>query len=238
MPAWAHPMDVMRLVVTGEGCSNPEKKDRSNTRELVLNLIGKMGPALIYWYHFSHSGIRLTSTQTLPNDSIAANFLKLLRMGQGMEQDPQMSHKVVSKLDEKALDVSLILYAEHGFNASTFASRITASTLSDIYSAISTGIGTLKGNLHGGANEAAMEYLEGLKSTADADKFLKTIFDKKQKLMGFGHRVYKKGDPRHKIAKKYSELLSKTPSGIVVTLFNLKEGLRCTKSATTLKRGL
>jgi 2-methylcitrate synthase len=199
--------------VTTEGCSNPEKKDRSNTRELVVDLIGKMGPALIYWYHFSHSGIRLTATQTHPKDSIAANFLKLLRMGQGLYNDPDFKGKKVSQLETKALDVSLILYAEHGFNASTFGSRITASTLSDIHSALSTGIGTLKGNLHGGANEAAMEYLENLKTTEQADAFLKNIFEKKQKLMGFGHRVYKNGDPRHKIAKMYSGLLSKTQNG-------------------------
>ena len=206
-------MDIMRLIVTSEGCAHPEKKDRSNTRELVLDLIGKMGPALIYWYHFANSGIRLESTQTLPSDSIAANFLKLLRMGRGMESDPEMIKKSVSALEIKALDVSLILYAEHGFNASTFGSRTTASTLSDIHSALSTGIGTLKGNLHGGANEAAMEYLEGIQSVNEADSFLESIFAKKQKLMGFGHRVYKKGDPRHKIAKKYSELLSKTANG-------------------------
>lgn len=205
-------MDIMRLIITSEGCSNPEKKDRSNTRELVLNLIGKMGPALIYWYHFSHSGIRLNKTQTSKNDSISANFLKLLRNSQGLVNDPNFN-KSVSALEIKALDVSLILYAEHGFNASTFGSRITASTLSDIHSAISTGIGTLKGNLHGGANEAAMQYLEGIHSVKEADEFLKNIFDKKQKLMGFGHRVYKKGDPRHKIAKKYSKLLSQTPNG-------------------------
>lgn len=203
----------MRLIVTSEGCSCPEKKDRSNTRELVLNLIGKMGPALIYWFHFSHSGIRLNKTQTAKNDSISANFLKLLRIGQGMIQDPDFGNKNVSSLEIKALDVSLILYAEHGFNASTFGSRITASTLSDIHSALSTGIGTLKGNLHGGANEAAMQYLEGIHSISEADAFLEGIFQKKQKLMGFGHRVYKKGDPRHKIAKKYSQLLSKTPNG-------------------------
>jgi 2-methylcitrate synthase len=144
-------------------------------------------------------------------------------MGRGMGGDPEMSHKSVSPLEAKALDVSLILYAEHGFNASTFGSRITASTLSDIHSALSTGIGTLKGNLHGGANEAAMEYLENLKSISDADNFLKEIFAKKQKLMGFGHRVYKKGDPRHKIAKKYSEMLSKTSNGRINSTSNGRE---------------
>ena len=196
-------MDIMRLIATFEGCYEPERKDRSNTRELVFSLIGKFGPALIYWYHFSHSGIRLTRTQTGVQDSIASNFLKLLRLSGS-----------VTSLEVRALDVSMILYAEHGFNASTFASRITTSTLSDIYSAISSGIGTLKGNLHGGANEAAMQYLQGLQSTAQADVFLNNTFGNKKKLMGFGHRVYKKGDPRHSIAKQYSQMLSETPNGI------------------------
>lgn len=232
-------MDVLRLVVTSEGCASPEKEDRSNTREVVVQMIGKMGPALIYWYHFSHSGIRLTKTQTLPKDSIAANFLKLLRMGEAFQGDPSMTKKVVTPLEIKALDVSLILYAEHGFNASTFASRITASTLSDVHSALSTGIGVLKGNLHGGANEAAMLYLDGLRSTAEADEFLKNIFEKKQKLMGFGHRVYKKGDPRHKIAKQYSHLLSKTPNGKFTGLWiKAKDAHFCSKSAITSKGDL
>ena len=115
-------MDVLRAIVTLQGCIRPESKDRSDTRQIVFELIGKMGPALIYWYHFATSGIRTMKTQTLPKDSVAVNFLKLLKM---TDQ--------VSKLEEKALDVSLILYAEHDFNASAFASRITASTLSDIY---------------------------------------------------------------------------------------------------------
>lgn len=230
-------MDVMRLIVSTEGCTNPESEDRSDTREIVVKMIGKMGPALIYWYHFSQSGIRLPGTQTLPKDSIAANFLKLLRMGEAFKGDPDMKHKLVTPLEVKALDVSLILYAEHGFNASTFASRITASTLSDIHSALSTGIGVLKGNLHGGANEAAMLYLDGLRSTAEADEFLKNIFKKKQKLMGFGHRVYKKGDPRHKIAKKYSQLLSKTANGRRMGLGITAKGAQYySKSAITSKK--
>lgn len=196
-------MDIMRLIVTTEGLAHPESVDRNDTREIVIKLLGMMGPALIYWHHFAQSGIRLEKCQTDPKDSIAMNFLKLLRL----------NSSPVSALEEKALDVSLILYSEHGFNASTFASRITSSTLSDIHSCLATGIGTLKGPLHGGANEAAMEYLSKLSSVNDADKFLDEIFKSKKKLMGFGHRVYRNGDPRHYIAKKFSEALSKTPRG-------------------------
>ena len=118
-----------------------------------------------------------------------------------------------SELQLRAFDVSFILYAEHDFNASTFAARVCASTLSDIYSSVSSGIGTLKGKLHGGANEAAMEYLKNLYSISDADHFLNECFKKKELIMGFGHRVYKNGDPRHKIIKMYSKLLSQETTG-------------------------
>jgi len=101
----------------------------------------------------------------------------------------------------KSFDVSLILYAEHDFNASTFAARVTSSTKSDFYSAITSAIGTLRGNLHGGANEAAMEFLSQFKSVEDADKELRNIFTQKKLIMGFGHRVYKNGDPRNEIIK-------------------------------------
>ena len=106
------------------------------------------------------------------------------------------------------MDVSLILYAEHGFNASTFAVRVCISTLSDLYSGVCTGVGTLKGNLHGGANEAVMEYLGSLKSIKEVDQFLNESFRNKKKVMGFGHRVYKNGDPRHYIIKGFSQKLS------------------------------
>lgn len=114
----------------------------------------------------------------------------------------------VDPLMVRTFDVSLILYAEHDFNASTFAARVTASTRSDFYSAISSAIGTLRGNLHGGANEAAMEFLSQFNSVEEADKHLKEVFGKKQLIMGFGHRVYKNGDPRNAIIKEQSRKLS------------------------------
>lgn len=106
----------------------------------------------------------------------------------------------------------MILYAEHDFNASTFAARITASTRSDFYSAITSAIGTLRGNLHGGANEAAMQFLSPIKSIDQADKILAEVFKKKELIMGFGHRIYKNGDPRNAIIKKYSKMLSESKS--------------------------
>lgn len=122
------------------------------------------------------------------------------------------------------MDVSLILYAEHGFNASTFAARVCASTNSDIYSCVCTGIGTLKGNLHGGANEAVMDYMNELKSIEDVDRFLEQSFKSKLLIMGFGHRVYKKGDPRHYIVKELARKFSKLP-GNDESLFVLSDHL-------------
>lgn len=113
----------------------------------------------------------------------------------------------------RTFDVSLILYAEHDFNASTFAARVTASTRSDFYSAITSAIGTLRGNLHGGANEAAMEFLSQFKSVEEADAYTKKVFSEKKLIMGFGHRVYKNGDPRNDIIKGCSRRLSQLPFG-------------------------
>ena len=118
----------------------------------------------------------------------------------------------------------MILYAEHDFNASTFAARVTASTLSDFYSAITSAIGTLRGPLHGGANEAAMEFLENLKSVEQAEQTLKDYFKNKKLVMGFGHRIYKKGDPRSNIIKEYSKKLTNTSKGNTF-LFKISESI-------------
>ena len=112
----------------------------------------------------------------------------------------------------RTFDVSLILYAEHDFNASTFASRVTASTRSDFYSAISSAIGTLRGHLHGGANEAAMDFLNQFNTVEEADAALRKIFKEKKLIMGFGHRIYKNGDPRNAIIKSHSKKLSEQPT--------------------------
>jgi 2-methylcitrate synthase len=159
------------------------------------------GPALIYWYHYSNSGKRI-ETETSPSDTVALNFLKLYH--QKEEIDP---------LIVRTFDVSLILYAEHDFNASTFNARVTVSTRSDFYSGITSAIGTLRGPLHGGANEAAMRLLENIHSVEESNTFLENKWKNKELIMGFGHRIYKKDDPRSNIIKEYSIALSKTKYG-------------------------
>ena len=200
IPKTAHPMDVMRTISSYLGIIEPETKDNDQLK-IAIRLVSVFGPSLLYWYHFAYSGIRIKG-DTKPTDSVAENFMKLMLLRDDI--DP---------LIIRAFDVSLILYAEHEFNASTFAARVTASTLSDFYSAITTGIGTLRGNLHGGANEAAMYFLAPLKDTDHAEKVVNDFFKKKQLIMGFGHRVYKKGDPRNPIIKEYSRKLSQKSFG-------------------------
>lgn len=194
IPATTHPMDVLRT-----GCSmlgNLEPESPTHTQEDIANrLLACMPGILLYWYHFHHQGKRiLTHTQ---EPLLASHFLHLLH------------GKTPDKLAIDTMNVSLILYAEHEFNASTFAARITTSTLADFYSAIVSGIGTLRGPLHGGANEAAMELIEKFKTPDEAEIGLKKMLAAKEKIMGFGHRVYKTSDPRSDIIKKYSEKLSK-----------------------------
>lgn len=200
IPKDTHPMDVMRTISSMLGMLEPENS-KNKQLDIAIRLIAVFGPALLYWYHFVNSGLRI-NTETDPNDSIAANFMKLL----------SLKDSVDSRL-VKTFDVSLILYAEHDFAASTFAARITASTLSDFYSCITSAIGTLRGPLHGGANEAAMDFLAPLTDVKHADKVLTDLYAKKQLVMGFGHRVYKNGDPRNPIIKEYSKMLTEGPYG-------------------------
>ena len=200
IPKDAHPMDVMRTITSYLGIIEPETKDNCQMK-ISIRLISIFGPSILYWYHFVHSGIRIKG-ETDPKDSIAENFMKLLLLKDNI--DP---------LVIKAFDVSLILYAEHEFNASTFACRVTVSTLADFYSGITTAIGTLRGPLHGGANEAAMDFLAPIKDVNDAETVVSEYFRNKKLIMGFGHRVYKKGDPRSPIIKEYSRKLSQKPFG-------------------------
>lgn len=181
-------MDMMRTVSSFLGIIEPESKNNEQ-HQISIRLISVFGPAMLYWYHYAHSGVRI-ETETSPDDSIALNFLKLLHLRNDI--DP---------LEVKTFDISLILYAEHDFNASTFAARVTVSTLSDFYSGITSAIGTLRGPLHGGANEAAMGFLAPLTSIEHADRVLNQMFGEKKLVMGFGHRVYKKEDPRSIIIK-------------------------------------
>lgn len=198
LPANAHPMDVQRTVTSVMGTLEPEDGIEVTATSIAIRLVALLGPALLYWHHFHKSGLRLEGF-TGPDDSVAENFMKLMILKFNEPLDP---------IIVKTIDISLILYAEHDFNASTFAARVTASTRADFYAAITSAIGTLRGPLHGGANEAAMEFLRQFNSVEEADQKLKEIFAKKGLIMGFGHRVYKNGDPRNAIIKECSRQLS------------------------------
>lgn len=192
LPASAHPMDVLRTGCSVLGSLEPEV-DFSGQYNVAERLLSCMPSVLVYWYHFQTSGRRI-DVETGAS-SIADHFLHLLHGHQA------------SELHQRAMDVALILYAEHEFNASTFTARIVASTLSDFYSAITAGIGALRGPLHGGANEAAMELIDRFENAASAEASLLEMLASKQKIMGFGHRVYKKCDPRSDIIQGWSKKL-------------------------------
>lgn len=193
IPQNAHPMDVMRT-----GCSMlgtlEQEKSFTEQYHIANRLIACFPSILLYWYHFHLDGTRLQTTTD--DETVAGHFLHLLH---GKKPD---------ELHRKAVDASLILYAEHEFNASTFAARVTAATLSDFYSAITSAIGTLRGALHGGANEAAMELIESFTNADTADVGLRKMLADKALIMGFGHRVYTKCDPRSDIIKVWSKKLS------------------------------
>ncbi|EPR62453.1 putative citrate synthase [Toxoplasma gondii RUB] len=190
-PKNSHPMDVVRTGCSMMGMLEQENAPPDQQAKIGLRLIGMYSSMLLYWYHYAHHGIRICE-ETDPADSVAAHFLKLLN------QHSSGPHP----LEVKAVDISLILYAEHDFNASTFAARVTAATRSDIYSAICSAIGTLKGPLHGGANEAAIMFLRKLRDMQQADQELESIWRHHERVMGFGHRLYKEGDPRSHIMMK------------------------------------
>lgn len=194
IPADAHPMDVMRTGCSFLGNLEPEE-DFSQADAKIERMLAAFPSVLLYWYRFSHEGKRI-ETQT-DDDSIGAHFLHLLH------------DKAPSKLHTDVMNTSLILYAEHEFNASTFTARVCASTLSDIFSCVTGAIGSLRGPLHGGANEAAMELIENMKDADDAEQTLMGMLERKEKIMGFGHAVYREFDPRNDIIKEWSEKLGK-----------------------------
>lgn len=193
IPADTHPMDVMRT-----GCSmlgNLEAEHSfSEQSEITDRLLAAFPSIICYWYRFSHDDVRI-DTET-DDDQIGAHFLHLLH------------GKAPSALHAKVMDVSLILYAEHEFNASTFTARVCASTLSDMHSCVTGAIGSLRGPLHGGANEAAMELIQDMKDEADARDILMGKLERKDKIMGFGHAIYRDSDPRNAIIKEWSEKLA------------------------------
>ncbi|MEQ1975277.1 2-methylcitrate synthase [Xenorhabdus sp. SGI240] len=196
LPAMAHPMDVMRTGVSVLGCTLPEKEDHNlaGARDIADCLLASLSSILLYWYHYSHHGRRI-EVET-DDDSIGGHFLHLLH-----GQKPQGSW-------EKAMQTSLILYAEHEFNASTFTSRVIAGTGSDIYSAIIGGIGALRGPKHGGANEVSFEIQQRYDTPAQAEADILARLERKEVIMGFGHPVYTVSDPRHKVIKEISRQLS------------------------------
>ncbi|MBO3661708.1 2-methylcitrate synthase [Acinetobacter variabilis] len=194
IPADSHPMDVMRTGVSMLG--NLETEQSFDQQQDVADRILATMPAIIcYWYRYSHDGVRID--ENTDDDSIGAQFLHLLH------------GKKPNQLHEQVMNVSLILYAEHEFNASTFTARVCASTLSDLHSCITGAIGSLRGPLHGGANEAAMDMIENWKSPEEAEREMLGMLERKEKIMGFGHAIYKDNDPRNGIIKQWSEKLAK-----------------------------
>ena len=196
LPASSHPMDVMRTGVSALGCVLPEKEDHNTpgARDIADRLLASLGSMLLYWYHWSTQGKRI-NVET-DDDSIGAHFLHLLH------------GKAPSKEWERAMHTSLNLYAEHEFNASTFACRVIAGTGSDLYSAITGGIGALRGPKHGGANEVAFEIQKRYDSPDEAEADIRRRVEAKEVVIGFGHPVYTVSDPRNVVIKGVAHALS------------------------------
>ena len=195
LPAAAHPMDVMRTGCSMLGCIEPEKSFEQQTK-IAERLLAVFPSMVMYWHQFHRTGKRI---EVATDDAgIAGHFLHLLY---GKKPQP---------LFEKALDASFVLYAEHEFNASTFTARLITSTLSDFYSATTGAIGALRGPLHGGANEGAMELIERFESPDEAEKGILDALARKEKLLGFGHPVYTIVDPRSDIIKSWAKKISES----------------------------
>ena len=193
IPSSAHPMDVMRTGTSMLGNLEPEG-DFSNQLNSINRMIATMPSIVTYWYKYSHEGLDIDLVND--EDTMAGHFLHILH-----GEKPSDLHK-------KVMDVSLILYAEHEFNASTFTARVCASTMSDIHSCVVAAIGSLRGPLHGGANEKAMELIENWTSKEDAKTKIIEMLGNKEKIMGFGHAVYSIRDPRNAVIKGYAKELS------------------------------
>ena len=211
LPPSAHPMDVMRTAVSVLGCVSPEKDDHNHpgAKDIADKLMASLGSMMLYWYHFSHNGKRIDVDTD--DDSIGGHFLHLLHGTKPPESWVRAMH------------VSLILYAEHEFNASTFAARVVAGTGSDMFSAITAGIGALRGPKHGGANEVAFETQKRYDTPDDAEADIKARVEAKQVVIGFGHPVYTVSDPRNKVIKEVARNLSKERNDM--KMFNIAERL-------------
>ncbi|WP_181297353.1 2-methylcitrate synthase [Pseudomonas sp. Q2-TVG4-2] len=193
IPADAHPMDVMRTGASVLGTLEPELSFEQQ-RDVAERLMAAFPAIMCYWYRFTHQQTQIECTSD--EDTLGGHFLALLH------------GKKPSELHVKVMNVSLILYAEHEFNASTFTARVCASTLSDMYSCVTGAIGSLRGPLHGGANEAAMDMIEQWKSPDDAVQGILGMLERKDKIMGFGHAIYKESDPRNEVIKVWAKKLA------------------------------
>jgi len=193
IPANAHPMDVMRTGSSVLGTLEPEVSF-DQQRDVAERLMAAFPAIMCYWYRFTHDGVRINCTSD--EETLGGHFLALLH------------GKKPSDLHVKVMNVSLILYAEHEFNASTFTARVCASTLSDLYSCVTGAIGSLRGPLHGGANEAAMDMIEQWKSPEEAREAILGMLERKDKIMGFGHAIYSVSDPRNEVIKVWAKKLA------------------------------
>jgi 2-methylcitrate synthase len=208
IPRDAHPMDVLRTGVSFLGNIEPEG-DFENQANVADRLLASLPSMLLYWYRFHADGVRI-DPQT-DDDTVAGHFLHLLH-----DRPP-------SELHERCLTTTLILYAEHEFNASTFAGRVITGTLSDMHSAISGAIGALRGPLHGGANEAAMELIEKFSTPEEATAGVHGMLERRELIMGFGHRVYTTSDPRNAVNKAMSKTLAEEAGDM--TLYEVSEAI-------------
>jgi 2-methylcitrate synthase len=211
IPATAHPMDVLRTYVSALGCMEPEKDDHniSGARDIADKLLASFSSALLYWYHYSHNGKEIEVETN--DDTVGGHFLHLLH------------GKKPSESWIKAMQISLNLYAEHEFNASTFTSRVIAGTGSDMYSAITGAIGALRGPKHGGANEVAYDIQSRYNSPEEAEEDIRKRLEKKEVIIGFGHPVYTISDPRNVVIKTVAKQLSEEAGDL--QLFNIAERL-------------
>jgi 2-methylcitrate synthase len=195
LPATAHPMDVLRTGVSALGCVEPERdQSPAHAREIADRLIASLGSMLLYWHHFAHAGRRIDVEGHA--DSVGGHFLELLH-----GRAPQASWV-------RAMHTSLVLYAEHEFNASTFTARVIAGTGSDLYSCIAGAIGALRGPKHGGANEVALEIQQRYRTPEEAVTDIRARLARKEVVIGFGHPVYTVADPRNRVIKEVARRLS------------------------------
>ncbi|MEJ0046051.1 MAG: 2-methylcitrate synthase [Rhodospirillales bacterium] len=211
LPAATHPMDVMRTAVSALGCALPEKDDHNHpgARDIADRLMASLGSMLLYWFHFAQNGKRI-DVET-DDDSIGGHFLHLLHGTRPPE------------IWVRAMHTSLILYAEHEFNASTFAARVVAGTGADFYSAITAGIGALRGPKHGGANEAALDIQKRYETPDEAEADIRARVAAKEVVIGFGHPVYTVSDPRNEVIKEVARRLSRHAGSM--KMFSIAERL-------------